>query len=683
MSSVHSTYKQYQFNEHNVCLNPEHSFSFSKKNIYCLIEIAETPKGFISSHDYRISGSEVGCGGSSSPCSKTGPYFKTKEDATLYEAEMALEYFTRKDELVKTKQLTELIDLINSLKKPTDGQLLRQLFNQPHKTHKLKKMQTANLRMVPVTSIQPSKTNALHREPFELEPASLNELTESIKTNGVIQPILIRPAEKQDTYYLVCGERRFVASKLAKLKEVPAFIRELTEEQAFDLQVVENLQRKDVHPMKEAQGYKALIEANPEKNTTQELARRFGKSPEYIAQRLSFNNLIDEMKKEFIEGKMLIGHAMAFSRLTENDQRECWVKCKIKMGPSEGLYEPLNTVNAFISQSIIRDLNKAVFNPNDGEMLPSAGACVNCTKRSGDNLLFADIKEKDRCFDGSCFSAKTSIHLVNKISDMKQDNPTIAVVGIHGNHVDTAVKKYLTKNSIKLLRLFTDYNDAAKSDKGAIKALSVAGNNIGEIVYIKPVDGEKITAAKPAVAKNTPEHFDEQIAIIRGQIADSKKEMENNVQKDIVKRALDLKHYNDVCNIPLEKFEKAIVLMEIVENQISAAETKKIMAWVKKLPVDNDVPKAAHLAYQFANVPADIEAYIFRSFIRMIDIEKADTNSGIAFRMAAEKWKGVNIETITADNAAVFNLNKESLEGRITELQDKKKAIAKAKPEKK
>jgi len=678
MSEVHSNYKQYQFNVHGVCLNSDFVLQFKTKNIYCTIKVAETKKGFITGWNYGI-----GDAGTSSACSKSGPYFKTKELAALYEAEMAMEYFTRKKDLVPAKLLTPLTEFIATLKKPTDGQLLKQIFNQPHKSHELKKMQTANLRMVPVTSIQPSKTNALHREPFELEPASLNELTESIKTNGVIQPVLIRPAEKPDTFYLVCGERRFVASKLAKLKEIPAFIRDLTEEQAFDLQVVENLQRKDVHPMKEAQGYKALIEANPEKNTVQELARRFGKSPEYIAQRLSFNNLIDEMKKEFIEGKMLIGHAMAFSRLTENDQRECWIKCKIKMGPSEGLYEPLNTVNSFISQSIIRDLGKAVFNPNDAEMLPSAGACVTCTKRSGDNLLFSDVKDKDRCFDGSCFSAKTSIHLVNKIADMKQDNPTLAVVGGHGNHVDSTVKKYLTKNSIRLLKLFTDYNEAAKSDKGAIKALSVAGNNIGEIVYIKPIDGEKISAAKTTAAKNSPEHFDEQINIIRGQIADSKKEMEHAIQKDIVKRALDLKHYHDVCNIPLEKFEKAIVLMEIVENQISGAETKKIMGWIKKLPVGDDVPKAAHLVHQFANVPADVEAYIFRSFIRMIDIEKADTNSGIAFRLAAEKWKGVNIETITNDNAAVFNLNKESLEKRITELQDKKKAVVKSKTDKK
>lgn len=654
------------------------AFTYWMKNVFCTIEIAETKKGYVSSHDYAIRGSVTGCGGSSSPCSIKGPYFQTEDKAILYEAEMALEYFTRKKDLVSEKQLVPLKKLIESLNKPTDGQILRRLFSLPHQSFKTKKMQQSTLQMVALKAIEPSKTNILHREPFELEEGSLKELIDSIKRNGVLQPVLIRPSEKKDVYYLVCGERRFKASQLAGLKEIPAFIRDVTEEQAFDLQIVENLQRKDVHPMKEAQAYKALMDANPEKNTVQELAHRFAKSPEFVAQRLSFNSLIDEMKKEFIAGKMQIGHAVVFSRLQENDQRECWVKCKIRIGPSEGMYEPLNTVNAFISQNVIRDLGKACFNPFDDQLVPSAGSCQQCTKRTGgeQNLLFTDIKEKDRCFDGSCFAGKTSITLINKIAEMKQDNPNLAIVGGHGNHVDSTIKKYMTKNSLRLLKVFTDYNDAAKSDKGAIKALSVAGNNIGDIVYIKPINGENITSAKTHAAKNTPEHIDEQIAALRGSLADSKAEMEQNIQKDIVKRALDLKHYNDVSNIPLDKYEKAVVLLEIVECQISGQEQKKITGWIKKIPVESEIPKAHHLIYQFAHMPADIEAYIYRCFIRMIDIDKADTNSGMAFRLAAVQWKGVNIDNIINDNSAVFNTHKETIDKRISELQDKKKEMA-------
>lgn len=674
---VCSTFAQYKFNAHHVCLNPDTVFELNNNKIYCSIGVAACKKGFISRYDFRIKGSVTGCGSSSGPASSKGPYFNTKEDAIIYECNHALDFFKRKEGLVPAKILQPLNDFILTVKEPTDGEFLQRLFSKPNQSSK--KIKMATLQMVKLTDIEPSQTNTLHREPFELEAAALTELTASIKRDGVIQPVLVRPNGKPGKYFLVCGERRYKASEFAGNKDIPVFIRDLTEEQAFDLQIVENLQRKDVHPMKEAQAYKALMDANPEKNTVAELANRFGKSAEYIAQRLSFNSLLPELKKEFIAGKMLIGHAIAFARLQEADQRECMVKCKIKYGPSEGHFEPLNTVQAFINQNIIRELNKAAFIPNDATLIPSAGSCSDCTKRSGTNLLFADVKDKDRCFDGTCFAAKTSLHLINKLAGLKEDNPTLAIIGGHGNHVDSTVKKYLAKNSLRLLKEHVDYRDAAKSDKGSIKALVVAGKDIGEITYIKLVKKEDesggVTAAKGQVAKNSPAHIDEQIAQVKQSIADSKEEMEANIQKAIVARAVDLKHYNDVSNIALDKYEWAIVLMDIVESNLSGQEMKKVTAWIKKVPVPADIPKAEQLPYQFAHAPQDVITYIFRSYIRMTNIESAVDNQGIAFRKAAEGWKGVNIENIVSDQQAIFNTHKATLDTRIAELQAKKKEM--------
>ncbi|MBK7885509.1 MAG: ParB/RepB/Spo0J family partition protein [Chitinophagaceae bacterium] len=101
----------------------------------------------------------------------------------------------------------------------------------------------------------------------------MTELVESIKTNGVLQPILVRPKGKG--YMLVCGERRYRATKEAGLTEVPAVIREMTDDEALEAQIIENLQRKDVHPMEEAVAFNSLIENK--KYSVIEVAARVGK----------------------------------------------------------------------------------------------------------------------------------------------------------------------------------------------------------------------------------------------------------------------------------------------------------------------------------------------------------------------------------------------------------------------
>ena len=107
---------------------------------------------------------------------------------------------------------------------------------------------------------------------------------ENIRQHGVLQPVLLRqlPEGEAGTYELVAGTRRYRASKLAKRESIPASVRELTDAQALELQVIENVQRVDVHPLDEAQGYAALIELQPDTYTVESIAGRVGRSPAYI-----------------------------------------------------------------------------------------------------------------------------------------------------------------------------------------------------------------------------------------------------------------------------------------------------------------------------------------------------------------------------------------------------------------
>ena len=146
-----------------------------------------------------------------------------------------------------------------------------------------------NITLVSVANIQPSNYNPRKR----FDETGLDELAESIKQQGVLQPITVRPIADTDRYEIVFGERRYRASVIAGLEEVPAIISELSDEEAQEMAVTENLQRKDVTPTEEANAYKQLIDSG--RHTVETLSVLFGKSENYIRTRLNFSTLIPEL----------------------------------------------------------------------------------------------------------------------------------------------------------------------------------------------------------------------------------------------------------------------------------------------------------------------------------------------------------------------------------------------------
>jgi len=139
----------------------------------------------------------------------------------------------------------------------------------------------SSIQDIPLVKIRESKTNP--RRFFD--EAKLAELADSIRQHGVLQPVLVRPLPEGDagTYELVAGTRRYRASKLAKRNSIPATVRELTDAQALELQVIENVQRVDVHPLDEAQGYEALVELQPDTYTVEESLRELADRPRMSA----------------------------------------------------------------------------------------------------------------------------------------------------------------------------------------------------------------------------------------------------------------------------------------------------------------------------------------------------------------------------------------------------------------
>lgn len=174
------------------------------------------------------------------------------------------------------------------------------------------------------------------------DEAALQELSESIKEHGILQPVVVRKNGK--TFELVVGERRFRAAKLAKLKEIPAITKELTDQQMMELAILENLQREDLTPIEEAEAYQKLMEAL---NLTQEqLAFRLGKSRPHIANHVRLLALPKEVRQLISDKHLSMGHGRTLLGLRSKklipETAERVVKDNLNVRQLENLVQRIN-----------------------------------------------------------------------------------------------------------------------------------------------------------------------------------------------------------------------------------------------------------------------------------------------------------------------------------------------------
>ncbi len=161
------------------------------------------------------------------------------------------------------------------------------------------------------------KLELIESNPFQprkhFDEDALDELAESIRMNGVLQPVIVKKAD--DSYILVAGERRCIASKLAGFTTVPAIVRDYNSQYLAELALLENIQREDLTIVEEAQAYQNVIQ---ELSLTHlQLARKVGKSRSYISNTLGILSLPNEILDEINKGKLTMGHARALSKLSD------------------------------------------------------------------------------------------------------------------------------------------------------------------------------------------------------------------------------------------------------------------------------------------------------------------------------------------------------------------------------
>lgn len=383
--------------------------------------------------------------------------------------------------------------------------------------------------VLPLADICPSPRNA--RKTFDAD--ELKRLAASIKEKGVLEPVIVRrrrgvehvlsiaPADdaaelysvwpvteiaggpgtrrvvgleqaealadilSRDHYELVAGERRVRASKLAGMTTVPAIVRVLDDKQAAEIGVIENDQRADVPPMEQAEGYEYLISLGDDVET---IAAKIGRPEKYVTGRLQLTRLADELKQDLRSGKLPFGHAWLLSRIPAADQVELREGLYEQWGDEKGRPIPLPRLKDRIRRTGLHPLSAAPWSWKDADLVPSAGPCTTCPKRSGNNRTLFDelLDKKDKqefCTDGACYRGKKAAFIelqVRRVAE-KNDGEALRVTQKYG----AKDARVLTPDRFDVVTA----KEAKAAKPGTVKQAVVVdgweGDPVGKVVFVK------------------------------------------------------------------------------------------------------------------------------------------------------------------------------------------------------
>lgn len=347
----------------------------------------------------------------------------------------------------------------------------------------------SELKKIPLDVIDPSETNPRKN----CQSDQLADLAVSIGSHGVLQPILIRPVngtkKKSLTprYELVAGERRWRAAKIAGLATIPAIVRELSDRDALEIQVIENEQREDLGPMEKAAGYKALIDGHKVK--VDDLAAKIGKSSGTIYGLLKLLGLPKEAVAAMNQGELLPAAATMIARIPNPKLRAAaWDAIKEQSARYEDGACPVRMVKSIIEREFMVELKGAPFDTKD-EDLTLAGACTRCPKCTGNNRAEFPDGRGDMCTDTACFAEKKTVTQERLLVKLKADGATV-LAGPDGHKIFDGYNGTSLSHSNK----YVDMKDTFYSGRGS----RFDGKSYGqfllkafkdEVVYVQDKEG--------------------------------------------------------------------------------------------------------------------------------------------------------------------------------------------------
>ena len=274
-------------------------------------------------------------------------------------------------------------------------------------------------RELPLALLNESKTNP--RRVFD--DVSLRELAASIRSQGVLSPLLVRPLT-ENGFEIVAGARRYRAAQMAETVTVPVRIKQMSDAEVLEAQLVENLIRAEIHPMEEAEGFARLLALEEPKYSIEQIAAKVGKHPSFVASRLKLVDLVPATVDAFYANEIGVGHALLLAKLPAYQQEQALSACFKEAYNSGGatptrILLPVRNLQFWIETNVLLILKDAPFDKRDAQLVSTAGSCADCPKRTGHNkLLFGDDfgKQGDQCTDPRCYNAKLAAHVTKTVT---------------------------------------------------------------------------------------------------------------------------------------------------------------------------------------------------------------------------------------------------------------------------
>lgn len=280
---------------------------------------------------------------------------------------------------------------------------------------------TGVVRRIPLKEIVPSGNNP--RKVFN--PDELDELAQSIRENGLLQPIIVRPVQIEGAQYeIVCGERRYRATLLTGAEEIDCVVKELDDKSAFAAMVLENMQRKDVDPMEEASAVTKLVSQYGME--VGQISKMLGKSDSFVYSRLRLNETIDEFVDLMHNGPLVLTHLLEICKLPRAQQKTLYDACFTPECIARWKYKFPNIpqLKEMIDANVLMKLGKATFSLTD-DSFEHCPACQGCALNTATNPANKGEMIEPMCMNRACFLDKTRQRIFREAKQLPEGTQVV------------------------------------------------------------------------------------------------------------------------------------------------------------------------------------------------------------------------------------------------------------------
>ena len=414
-----------------------------------------------------------------------------------------------------------------------------------------------------ITAVFPSADN--HRKTFN--DTSLQELADSIREVGVLQAIAVRPRTAGD-YEIIYGERRYRASLLAGAKTIKATIyNNVTDNEAEDMSLSENLQREQVRPTEEAKAFKRLLEKG--RYDMYSLVSRFGRSEKYIDTRLKLNELYAPIGELLDNETIIVSVAEEISTYEPNIQKDVYEKHLKEDSGDNWTGYTLNLFRKHFEKCYTTDLEQYKFDKTE---------CKACVHNAANYNLFAEHNGCGHCTNRKCLEAKNAAHVAKETEKLLKSDPKLVIARpYYGSRNDTALQK-LDKKGHEIKDF--DYNVSAREFPKA------------------PVAPQKEQFTEPTEYEQAVQTFEQKNEEYTRKVEELNRKKEEGRIKTYVKVG---QTEPELCYVEINRKETAPVTIETLQERdkrFKQLSVEKIVADTKKVVRENDYPESPFTQYE-------------------------------------------------------------------------------------